>query len=193
MNDYLNLLLESPELIIILVCVVLILAGFTVYFLRKKPKIIDTGTKGVTLTKPSGEVVTVILPTAKILLGTGKVPCAAIRNPLVLELEADANILDFTTMPAPIGELHFADTSCPINGGFYTVIENKDGTISDWNYKSKKIVAEETPEFAYDATHPPDMSPIFRAKYSFYKDSSFWFAIGACVMAFFFGLTAMGA
>jgi hypothetical protein len=135
----------------------------------------------------------IVVEPAKIVLGTGAIQTVAIRNPILLGREPNANILDFTTMPYPVGEAHYADTSCPFHGGFYTVQEGERGEIIDYDSRGEKIEKELTPDWAYDSTHPPDVAPIFNAQFKFWKQTSFWICIVCLIICFFIAAQAMGA
>lgn len=128
----------------------------------------------------------------EIMLGMGKFKCMAIRSAKVLGLMPGMNVIDFTTMPEPIGEIHLADTSCPISGQIYTVKENDDGTISDYDPREVVIVVDQTPEYCYFATHWPIVREVFGIPVSPLSNPSFWLAVAALAGAIFMGLATVG-
>lgn len=131
-------------------------------------------------------------PPTKVILGSGKYKCMAIRSAKVLNLLPGTNVIDFTTMPEQIGEIHLADTSCPISGAIYTVKENDDGTISDYDPREVVIDVEQSPEHSYFATHWPIVHEVFGIPISPLSNPSFWFAMVALAGAIFLGLVALG-
>ncbi len=200
--EYFDLLFDNPGAALYLISLLVFIAGivFIIIVLRKqrsskgaKPAV-KTAVAAIT---PAGitEVPTSpdAVPKPKIILGTGTVRCIAIRNPVLMGYAADENILDFTTMPEPLGELHIADTTCPVSGGVYTVREKEDGTLEDYDPRQVPMDVETTPERAYQATHWPELLGVWQTPVVFYKNMSFWFAIGALVVMFFLAATAMGA
>ena len=96
-------------------------------------------------------------------------------------------------MPKPIGEMHFADKSCPVSGAVYTVREKADGTLEDYDPRQVPMDVKTTPERAYQATHWPELILVWGTVSAFYKNMSFWFAVVALVVMFFLAATAMGA
>lgn len=132
-------------------------------------------------------------PEPVIVLGTGEYKCIAIRSPKLLGYDADVNIIDFTSMPEPMGELHFADTSCPISGGVYIVKESEDGTLKDYDPRQVVMDVKTTPERAYQATHWPELKIVWGTVGQVWKSVSFWFAIACLILTFFISAQAMGA
>ncbi len=137
--------------------------------------------------KPESEPVTV-----KSVLGTGTYRVMVIRNPKRLGLSESDNVVDFTTMPAPIGEVHMADASCPLTGGMFTVREKEDGTLEDYDPREREIDVKQTPEYAYYATHWDVVADVFAIPSTFWKSPYFWFAVGAMAITFFVCLAAIG-
>jgi hypothetical protein len=185
MLDYFEIFTDNPLYIAIAAFGLLIVAGILYLVIRRKPK-----QPALPLSK---KVITTGGDPIKPLLGQPGVNCIAIRNPVLLGYDKDANIVDFTTMPEPIGEIHFADTSCPISGGIYTVREREDGSIEDYDPRQVPLDIKTTPERAYQATHWPELTLVWGTPTPFYKNSSFWFAIICVVILFFIAMLAMGA
>ncbi len=108
------------------------------------------------------------------VLGTGNLKCMCFRP---------GNILDFTTIPKPIGELHIADTSLPFSGGVYTVMELENGEIVDYDQRDTPIVQNEMPEHAWFAVHWDIVKDVFSVPLSWWQSTSTWFAV-ACLIGY---------
>jgi len=191
MQGYLNILSENLGTVLFGMVIIALLGGITYSLVRRKPA-----------TKPDIETINQVAKInkaqdnqrlGKTILGTGTVRCIAIRNSALLGYDNGVNIIDFTTMPVPIGELHFADTSCPVSGGVYTVKENADGALEDYDPRQVPMDVKTTPERAYQATHWPELAGVWNTPLPFYKNERFWLAIAALIVMFFLAATAMGA
>ena len=119
----------------------------------------------------------------KSILGTGSFNCMCIKQ---------GQILDWTTIPAPMGELYQADTSCPVSGGIYIVKELADGTIVDYDPREVPVKLEESPEWAWYATHWDIVPRVFSVQMSLWKSPSTWFAGALIAVLFICFLSVVG-
>lgn len=123
-------------------------------------------------------------PDSNCVLGTGNYKCMAYRY--------DGS-LDFTTMPEPIGELYSFDTSCPFSGAGYIVKELKTGEIVDYDPREMPIEPKATPEWAWFAINPRDVTKRFwTVPTPFWKSGSMWFAAAMIVVLFISFLSVFG-
>jgi hypothetical protein len=206
--EYFDILFSNTGAVIIVIILLVIIAAVSFFSFRYKifaPKEKNNNTarvnspvvtKQAAQTAKIGSTLTVSgeKPTnPAIKLGKGEYKCIAIRSPKLLGYDSDINIVDFTTMPEQLGELHFADTSCPVSGGVYTVIEKPDGTLTDYDPRLVIMDVKTTPEMAYQATHWAELSAVWGTQVSILKNPSLWLAIGGLVIMFFIAAQAMGA
>lgn len=187
-SSYFEILTNNPAYIATASLVLLLIGVIALLIIRRK-----RGNKSLTLRPRAGKLPESIENDKATILGQPGVNCIAIRNPAVLGYDVDINIIDFTTMPGPIGEIHFSDTSCPVSGGIYTVLEKTDGSLIDYDPRQVPLDVRTTPERAYQATHWPELPGVWGTPQPFYKNSSFWFAIGCLFITFFISMVAMGA
>jgi len=118
-------------------------------------------------------------------LGTGDIPCMAFRP---------GNIIDWTTIPAPIGETYFADTSCPTSGSVCIVKELENGEVVDYDPREIPVEIKQTPEWAWSATHCKELVKRFwYVPFSIWKSPSLWLAFGMLLAMFIFGMGVIGA
>lgn len=122
-------------------------------------------------------------PASKSILGTGQVKCMAIRP---------GNILDFTTIPKPIGDIYVADTSCARGGASCIVRELDNEEIVDYDPREKKLDVGSTPEYAYFATHWEIVDRVFCVPSPWWRSTSTWFAAGMMAVTFILGLVVLG-
>lgn len=122
-------------------------------------------------------------PIRKTTLGTGLVKCVAFRP---------GNILDFTTIPAPIGEIYIVDTSCPQSGASCIVREDEHGKVVDYDPREVPVVIEQTPEYAWFATHWDIVDRVFSLPLAWWRSTSTWFAAGMMAIIFILGLAVLG-
>ena len=94
-------------------------------------------------------------PLIESVLHTGKVKCACVY------LLGNQPVLDFTTIPTPIGEAYSFDPSCPVSGEAYLVRMDADGKILDYDPREVPYDLMESPEVAYWATHWPVVKDVF--------------------------------
>lgn len=196
-TDLWSVITKNPlALIIVAVVFVALTLGYVTLRLKKKPSQNEVK-KDKSLGKP--QIITgdatkkeVELAAIKVVLGTGNFKCMAIRSAKVLGLAPGTNVIDFTTMPEPIGEVHIADTSCPISGGIYTVREMDNGEVVDWDPRETPMNVEETPEYAWFATHWEVVAQVFSVPVRWWASTSIWFAVGCLAILFFVSLTALG-
>lgn len=110
------------------------------------------------------------------ILGIGSYKCMAFRQ---------GNIVDFTTIPEPIGEVYFFDPTCPISGAGYIVRENENGKIVDYDPREVQVVIERTPEYAWHAMNwTDDVFGFWIVPLSWWKTPATWFAIALIMMVF---------
>lgn len=117
------------------------------------------------------------------ILGTGDFKCLAIKP---------GNIIDWTTIPAPIGEMYQADTSCPVSGSIYIVRETEEGKVVDYDPREVPVIIQQTPEWAWYATHWDIVRKVFSIPLSWWKSTSLWFAAAMVVVMFIFGMASLG-
>lgn len=114
------------------------------------------------------------------ILGTGTFKCMAFRQ---------GNVLDFTTIPEPIGEVYFFDPTCPMKGAGYIVreakegemvdgIKRKKGEVVDYDPRQIKVKIKESPEYAHFATHWDIVPVVFKIALNWWQTRSVWFAAG---------------
>jgi len=114
------------------------------------------------------------------ILGNGIFKCMCIRP---------GNILDFTTVPNPIGEAYQFDPSCPVSGYGYIVKELSDESIVDYDPRNIEVVTDETPEAAWDAVHwKDDVVGFWTVAVAWWKSPASWFAGGMIAVTFILGL-----
>ncbi len=179
MSEYLKILGQNGGAIVIIVLFVVVLAGIAVAVLRPKAKIKEKQFK-LSTSKLKEEVEETKV---KGILGTGKYKCMAIRP---------GNIIDFTTMPEPIGEVYQADTSLPMSGALYIVRELTTGEVVDYDPREVPVVIEESPERAWFAVHWDIVSRVFSIPIKWWQSTSTWFAVGMMVILFICGLVSLG-
>lgn len=115
------------------------------------------------------------------VLGTGEYKCLCFRPP---------NILDFTTIPEPIGELYQIETSCPLSGSGY-IVQEKDGKIVDYDPREVEVHIEQSPEYAWFATHWDILRTVFSVAVEWWKTPATWYAVGMMGIVFVFGLVVL--
>lgn len=102
------------------------------------------------------------------------------------------NIVNWTTMPKPIGEMYQADTSCPLSGGIYMVKQLETGEIVDYDPREVAIVTEETPEYAWFATHWQVVRRVFALPLSWFRNPANWYAAAALAILFISIMVVVG-
>jgi len=117
------------------------------------------------------------------LVGTGKYKAYVIRP---------GGILEATTIPEPIGEVYYADTSMPESGAHYLVMETEDGEIIDYDPRDLPIVTEETPEYAWFATHWDIVDQVFAVPIPWWQNTANWYAAAMMAIVFITGLAVVG-
>lgn len=109
-------------------------------------------------------------------LGTGELKCMCFKA---------NNVLDFTTIPKPVGEIYQFEPSCPISGAGYIVKEEQGGEIKDYDPRDVEVHIEQTPEFAWFATHWDIVTRNFWAvAVQWWKSPSTWFAVIMMIVVF---------
>lgn len=118
------------------------------------------------------------------ILGTGSINCAAFRP---------GNILDWTTIPFPIGEVYLADTSCPVSGNLCIVRELDNGEVVDYDPREVEVIDKQTPEWAWQSTHCKEMVRRFWCvQLSIWKSPAIWLAAGMIMVTFIFAMGVIG-
>jgi len=115
--------------------------------------------------------------------GVGSFKCMAFRP---------GNIIDWTTIPAPIGELYQADASCPVSGGVYIVRETEDGDIIDYDPREVKVDIKTSPERAWYATHWDIVKRVYSIPLAWWRSTATWFAAGMMLILFITVMAAIG-
>lgn len=110
------------------------------------------------------------------LLGTGAFKCMCFKA---------SNILDFTTIPKPIGEIYQFEPSCPISGAGFIVKEEADGKVVDYDPREVEVHLKQTPEFAWFATHWDIVTKNFwTVPVQWWKSPANWFAAAMIIVTF---------
>ena len=118
--------------------------------------------------------------------GTGHYPAM-----VICKVDGE-DVVDFTTIPEPIGEIYQFDTSCPMHGGGFIVKEMADGELVDYDPRDISVSLEETPEYAWFATHWSDVKPFWNAPAQWWKSTANWYAAGLLVIVFISALVVLG-
>lgn len=113
------------------------------------------------------------------ILGTGEHKCMCYKK---------GNIIDFTTIPEPLGEVYQFEPSCPISGAGYIVKENEDGKVVDYDPREVEVHIERSPEYAWFASHWDIVRVVFSVPVQWWKSASTYFAVGMLVVVFVCGL-----
>jgi len=174
---------QPPTIIGLSVILLIIIAIVVLRIMRKKQETASASTNIVP--KPKAE--TGLEDSKKQepgILGTGEYKCIAWRWP--------GNIIDFTTMKETIGEIYLAETSCPVSGGHYIVQETEDKKVIDYDPRKIPIIHEQTPEYAWFATHWEILKAVFYVPISWLKQSSTWFAAASTIVMFVIALIFFG-
>lgn len=109
------------------------------------------------------------------LLGTGQFKAMVFRP---------GNILDFTTIPEPIGEMYQFDPSCPVSGLGYIVKQVPNGEIVDYDPREVRVKIDESPEHAWFATHWDIVSVVFSVVTPWWRSRATWYALGMMLIVF---------
>lgn len=113
-------------------------------------------------------------------LGTGEFNCLCFRK------IGGLLVADFTTIPEPIGEQYQFDPSCPFSGIGSIVMEKDGGEIVDYDPREVPYVTEESPEYAYLATHWKAVTNGFwKTPFKWWQNASTWLAGVMVVLVFF--------
>lgn len=112
------------------------------------------------------------------------------------------NVVDFTTIEKPIGELYQVDPSAPVPGAHFIVKEMqkddtklgfKAGDIVDYDPRKVPYDVENSPERAWLAINPKAITKAFwYVNSSWWKSPVAWMAIVSVIIAFFFGMAVIG-
>lgn len=119
-------------------------------------------------------------------LGTGEYKCLCFRK------IDNHNVVDFTTIPKPIGEMYNIDPSCPMSGSGY-IVKVENGLVVDYDPRSIKYILEESPEYAWFATQWEIVKQVFFVPIKWWQSSSTLFAAAMVAGTFLLGLVALGA
>lgn len=116
-------------------------------------------------------------PAKQSKLGIGQHKCVAIRN------IQGVNILDFTVMPEPIGDICPVDTAAPLSGALYIVKEDRDGgVLTDYDPREIMVEFEKSAAFAWHCTHWDEAKDFWSDPVKWWKSTENWFAIGMLVI-----------
>lgn len=182
MTEYIGLVLGNSAAFVIFMLACVGILGMIIILSKIHPK----GSNNQIERQISGEATGE--PSAKSALGTGKYHCMAYRNH-----PKWGPCVDFTTIPKPIGEIVMAETSCPMSGALYEVLEMSDGKITPYNEATHMpIVDDETPEFAWLCTHWESARRFWTVPKKWWQSLSNWYAVGMMVIAFIIVLATMG-
>lgn len=112
----------------------------------------------------------------KTVLGTGEYKCMCF---------CPGNVLDFTTIPEPIGEVYQFDGSLPVSGSAYIVLQRENGEVVDYDPRDVEFVLKQSPEYLWLATHPQKITKQFwAAPIQWWRSTSTWFAAGMIAVTF---------
>ena len=169
---------SQPATIITLSVLVAIIIAIIVFRIFHKKQMMASLSQGKaeqpeTTQAPSNDEQPAEPPTVR--LGEGDYKCMAFRK---------NNVIDFTSITEPVGEIYLADASCPLKGGIYIVKELANGEIVDYDPRKVPILNKQTPDDAYSATHWPECKRYWTVPLSWLKSPSTWFA-GATLIIFF--------
>jgi hypothetical protein len=119
-------------------------------------------------------------PTTSIL-GTGKLKAYAFTN----------GALEPTTIPNPIGNIFFADTSMPVSGACYLVKET-EGKVAAYDPRGVQFKMKETPQMAYFATHWDIVREWFKTEKPWWESAPLWLCVTVLIMLFIVTLVVLG-
>lgn len=112
----------------------------------------------------------------KSVLGTGSFNCMCFKP---------NNVIDFSTIPEPLGEIYQFEPSCPISGAGYVVKQDADGKITDYDPREVEVHIEQTPEYAWFATHWDIVTRNFwTVPVQWWKSTATWFAVIMMIIVF---------
>lgn len=121
------------------------------------------------------------------MLGSGEYKCLCFREINGL------SVVDFTTIPQPIGEMYNIDPSCPLSGSGY-IVKVEDGKVVDYDPRKVEYKLEESPEYADLAINIGEISKQFWAiKVPWWKSPSTIIAVVMIAVTFILGLVVLGA
>lgn len=188
---YFSLLFHNAASIIITLVIIGAVLGFVIYRSKHQGKITQSGVVGSKEANVTFAVIedgTVEVAAKKVLLGTGKYRCMAYR----LHPQWGPSV-DFTTMPEPVGDMVIAETSLPMSGSIYEVVELLDGSLVPYNEaRQMPIIDEETPEFAWICTHWESARRFWTVPKAWWKSMSNWYAAGMLCIVFIVVLVVTG-
>lgn len=208
-SEYLAIITSNPAAITAVIVIALIALALVALEFTKKPghrvvkepvKAVPEVVKPVPISVKKGKqaiAVAVAGPEPEIprvKLGEGPYKCMVIRTAKGMGITNPTcvNIIDFTTMTQPMGDIDVADTSCPSSGGIYSVRELEDGTIVDYDPREVALEIDQTPEYAYFATHWEIVSRVFFVPLKFWQSPKWWFAAACLFITFFLTLSVIG-
>ena len=175
----------GPMAIVIILVLIALVGGFVYWRIRRNKKHNPKQkAQAIDAVKLEPEIKPAELPTelVKKVRGTGNYKAMVICK----------DIIDFTTIPEPIGEIYQFDPSCPMRGGGYIVKEQADGTLVDYDPRELSVIVEETPEYAWFATHWPVVKRVFNVPVQWWKSTAMWHAAGLMVIVFISALVVLG-
>ncbi len=195
MSNYFSLLYRGGFLVIAIVLIIMLGLFALIWWNHRRSKQVALSRGAAINVSLNPEVPDDELPKelpkrtkGKSVLGTGKYRCVAYRRHPKYGPSAD-----YTTMPEPIGEIDLAETSCPMSGAVYVVVEQPDGAIVPYNEPRQKIIKDsETPEAAWDYTHWEDCRRYWTVPRRWFQSVSNWMTIGMMAITFIVLLVTLG-
>jgi hypothetical protein len=122
----------------------------------------------------------------KQILGTGNLSCICFRK------IKGINVIDFTTIPNPVGEIYQLDPSCPSTGSAYIVKEADNGNIIDYDPRETEYKTENSPEVAWFAINWDIVKNVYFVPVKWWKSTSVWFAGFLLGIVFICSLVVLG-
>lgn len=188
MEQYGDMMAGAGIAVYIVIALFVVLIAWGTYKIIKRGKTsTDSGLPKETYEEISEQIKPDVPKTDdEVRIGAGKYNCICFRKILGL------NVADFTKINKPVGELYQFDTSCPITGNGYIVMQAEDGSIIDYDPRQLEYNVRESPEYAYFAIDWSICNHVFFVPKQWYKSSSVWFAAGMMVMTFVVSLAIIG-
>ena len=181
MEKYFELMAGAGVEVYIIIGIVLLffIAAMVRAVMKTKRRVREPGLPRVPVEQEEEEVPQQEQKKTESVLGTGSYKCMCFRP---------GNILDFTTMPKPVGEIYQFETTCPNSGAGYIVMETEDGKIVNYDPRKVAFKIKQSPEIAWFARHWDIVKDVFAVPLSVWRSPSTYFAIGMIAIVFVCGL-----
>lgn len=193
MGKYLEIFTSGGVLVYIIIAIIFLFFAGGVFWTIKKSKYSgekqpDSG-KRIFKAKPEKEIK--IAPriveekteeSGKSILGTGTYKCMCF---------CPGNILDYTTIPKPIGDIYQLDPSNPLSGAAYIVMQKENGEVVDYDPREVPVDIKTSPELAYFAIRWDIVKTVFNVLLQWWKSTSTWFAVGMMAITFICALVVL--